>query len=346
MAANYSSFRARIVCGVALLGVALLSPLTGFGQRQITIAGQVMTADGTPVTNGAMATLTTRQGIHVATQPVNANGSFQFAQMPAATYVLTVTADDFETYQQMIYGARFAPSFYTVNVTLTPLASHKVPVSSLPALTDEAAPKSARKEYEAGADALKKHHPKKARQHLEKAVADYPCYARAQTALARLDLDDHKEGPAEAALKKAVHCDGNFLDSSYMLANLYVRQKRYADSESVLKQALRVSPSAWPLLNLMGKTHYAMGKYPEAAHDFEQAESFHPNMAADFHAELANTYVQINQYGRALAEMETYLRLDPHGRFAASARRISKDMREQGVTPVTSPSNPSRPGNP
>ena len=110
MAANYSSFRARIVCGVALLGVALLSPLTGFGQRQITIAGQVMTADGTPVTNGAMATLTTRQGIHVATQPVNANGSFQFAQMPAATYVLTVTADDFKGKVVLLYfGYTFCP---------------------------------------------------------------------------------------------------------------------------------------------------------------------------------------------------------------------------------------------
>jgi tetratricopeptide (TPR) repeat protein len=343
MSAN-SPLRAGILSGVALLVALLAFPSADYcQQRTITIVGQVTTADGSPVTSGAMATLATRQGVRVAIQPVNANGTFDFAAVQAATYILTVTADNFETYQQTIYGARFAPSYYTANVTLTPVAHRKVPVSSLPALTDEAAPKSARKEYEEGAAALQKHDLKKARQHLEKAVAEYPCYARAQTSLAEVDLADHQQDSAEAALKKATQCDGNFLDSFYMLANLYVTQKRYADSESVLKQGLRVLPSAWPLLNLMGRTHYAMGKYPEAAHDFEQAESFHPEMPADFHAELANTYVQTDQYGRALAEMETYLRLDPHGRFADSARRITESMRKQGVTPVPAPSGPSLP---
>jgi tetratricopeptide (TPR) repeat protein len=293
-----------------------------------------------------MATLATRQGLGVATQPVSGNGTFEFDQIRPRTYVLTVTADNFETYHQVINEGFGIPSYVNVYVTLKPLVNSKVPGSGLPALTDEAAPKSARKEYEGGAAALERGDLKKARQFLEEAVAEYPCYARAQTALAQVDLADRKPGPAEAALKKAVQCDGNFLDSFYMLANLYVTQKKYDDSESVLKQGLRVSPSSWPLLNMMGRTHYAMGKYPEAAHDFEQAESFHAEMPADFHAELANTYVQMDQYGRALAEMETYLRLDPHGRFAASARRISESMRKQGVTPVAAQSNPARPSSP
>jgi hypothetical protein len=57
-------------------------------------------------------------------------------------------------------------------------------------------------------------------------------------------------------------------------------------------------------------------------------------MPADFHAELANAYVETDRYSNALAEMETYLRMDPKGRFAPRARRVSEALRSQGITPA------------
>jgi tetratricopeptide (TPR) repeat protein len=349
MATTRSPLRAGIVSAAALFVAALAFPSTIFCQRAIviiTIAGQVRTADGSPVPNGATVSLETGRGERVAAQPVGADGSFEFDQVAPRNYYVTVTAENFQTFRQFVNSGIGVSANYTVDVTLKPLANRKVPASALPALTDEAAPKGARKEYEAGAKALKKKDLEKARQHLEKAVAEYPCYARAQAALAEVDLASHKSVAAEAALKKSIQCDGNFLESFYMLAQLYMAEKKYTDSEAVLKQGLRILPSSWPLLRELGRTHNAMGKYPEAANDFEQAESFHPDMPAVFHLELANVYVQMDQYGRALAEMETYLHMDPTGPFAASARRASEAMRKQGVTPVATQSNPARPGNP
>jgi tetratricopeptide (TPR) repeat protein len=347
MATTRSPLRAGIVSAAALLVAALAFPRTIFCQNIIiTISGQVKTADGSPLPNGTMVALETGRGERVAAQPVGADGSYEFDQVAPRNYYVTVTAENYQTFRQYVNSGVGVSAVYTVDATLKPLANGKAPASALPALTDEAAPKSARKEYKAGAEALKKNDLKKARQHLEKAVAEYPCYARAQASLALVDVAYHKTDDAESALRKAVQCDGTYLNSYYMLGELYQNEKKLKESEVVLNQGLRVAPSSWPLLNQLGRTHNAMGKYREAASDFEQVESLHPDMPAEFHLELANVYVQMDRYGRALAEMETYLRLDPSGRFAASARRASEAMRKQGVTPVAAQSNPARPGNP
>ncbi len=334
MAANYSSFRAGIVCGVALVGAVLLFPLTCFGQHQITLMGEVRTPDRQLITTGVMLTLTTQRGSMVGTRPVDSRGAYAFDGLSYGTYILTVTADGFQTHEETVHISIGVPDYYTVNVTLEPEANRKVAPADLPALTDEAAPKSARKEYDAGAEALKRGDSKKARLHLENAVAEYPCYARAQAALAQVDAANRKPEAAELALKKAIQCDGTFLESYAMLAQLYITGKKYADSEAILRQGLRVAPSSWPLHYQMGRTHFAMENYAEAARDFEEALSNHPGMPADFHAQLANAYLATNQLGKALAEVETYLRLDPKGRFAASARRTSETLRARGVTPI------------
>jgi tetratricopeptide (TPR) repeat protein len=343
MAASTSSL--RFVGAIALLFAALAIPQPGLAQRVITMAGQVRTPEGQPISTGVMLTLTTRRGGMVGTQPADTRGNYQFDGLSNGVYELTVACDGFQTYHQEIDISFGVSDYYKVDVTLTPAEIRKVPAAELPALTDEAAPKSARKEFADGDAALRKKDLKQARLHLEKAVEEYPCYARAQVALAQVDLAQHKPESAEAGLKKAIQCDGNFLDSYYMLAQLYIEQKKLADSEAVLLQGLRVSPSAWPFHYQMGRTHFAMEKYQQASKDFARAESLHPDMPADFHAQLANAYLATSEYAKALAEIETYLRLDPKGRFASSARKTSETLRSQGVTAATAQSG-TRPATP
>ena len=340
MAVKYLSLPARIVLGIVLLCAALAFPPPLYAQNGITIAGQIRTTEGQVVTGGVMVTLATMRGGQIGSAPVDAHGGFEFDNVPNGIYELTVSGERFQTYHQTINESFGVPSYYTAYVTLRPAAKIKMP-ADIPALTDEAAPQTARREFSAAAVALKRKEYQKARLHLEKAVEEYPCYARAQAALAQLEMSSQKPDKAEGGLKKAIQCDGNFVDSYYILSELYIKEKRLTDSESVLKQGLRLLPRAWPLHYQMGKTHYAMEKYQEAARDFEEAESIHPDMPADFHAELANAYVQTDHYSNALAQMEIYLRMDPKGRFAPSARRASKALRSNGVIPASKSGAPA-----
>jgi outer membrane protein assembly factor BamD (BamD/ComL family) len=89
-----------------------------------------------------------------------------------------------------------------------------------------------------------------------------------------------------------------------------------------------------------------MGEYREAAKDFLTAQSLHPDMPAEFHAKLANTYLKTAEYAKALAEMDTYLRLSPEGPYAASAKKISEILRHGSVAearPQASAAPPAKP---
>ncbi|HMD85002.1 MAG TPA: carboxypeptidase regulatory-like domain-containing protein [Terriglobia bacterium] len=339
MATPHSSLRAMIAGATIFLCVAFAHPFPSLADQGVTLKGQVLTRDGQPIPSGVTVSLETEQGAMMGSRPVDAFGNYVFEGLAAGTYHLTVTADRFQVYQQDV-EIDFRQQTYIVNVYLTP--SNKTEVKVPPALTDEAAPKTARKEFEKGEHALKENKMPEARRQLEKAVADYPCYARAQASLAEVDLHDGKSDSAEACFKKAIQCDGSFLDSFSELAELYIVEKKFVESEAILNQGLRLSPQAWLFHYEMGQAHYGMQKYPESVQDFLLAQSLHPQVPAKFHIKLANAYLRTEAYPKALAEFQTYLRLEPSGQFAPAARQVSEMMLKGGITAAAA-SPPSTP---
>jgi len=339
MGTPHSSLRALIAGATILLCLALAHPFPSFADQGVTLKGQVMTRDGQVLSSGVKISLETDQGAMMGNRPVDAFGNYLFEGLAAGTYHLTVTADKFQVYEQDV-EIDFRQQTYTVNVYLTP--STKTEVKVPPALTDEAAPKTARKEFEKGEQALKGNKLADARLHLERAVTDYPCYARAQASLAEVDLHDGKADSAEACFKKAIQCDGSFLDPFSELAELYIVEKKFAESETILNQGLRLSPQAWLFHYEMGQAHYGMQKYPESVQDYLLAQSLHPEVPPKFHIKLANAYLRTEAYPKALAEFQTYLRLEPKGQYAPAARQVSEMMLKGGITAVAA-SPPSTP---
>ena len=339
MAALHSSFRAGIAGAATLLCLAFACPLTAPADQTVTLRGRVLTKDGQPVSTGVEISLESQEGGLVGRRSTDAFGNYVFDGLTAGEYRLTVTADKFQVYQQDV-NLEFRGQTYNVDVYLT--AAGKPVAKAPPAVTDEAAPAAARKEFEKGKRALDQGKAAEARRHLEKAVTAYPCYARAQTSLAEVDLHDRRPDDAEACFKKAVHCDGSFLDAFSELAELYIVQKKFAQSEEVLNQGLRLSPQAWLFRYEMGQAHYGLQKYTDSVQDYRLAQSLHPEMPAKFHIKLASAYMRTGDNSNALAEFQTYLRLEPNGQYAGPAREISGRMLQDGITPAASPAaNPA-----
>jgi tetratricopeptide (TPR) repeat protein len=332
------SHRAMVVCTTVFLCATFAHPIPSLADQSVTLKGQILTKDGQAV-SGATVSLESSEGGTVGNRPADSFGNYQIEGFPAGRYQLTVTAEKYQVYQQSL-DLTFRGETYTVNVYLT--ATNKTEVKVPPALTDEAAPKPDRKEFDKGEQALEKNKLPEARRHLEKAVADYPCYARAQVALAQVDLHERKLDNAEACFKKAIQCDGSFLDSFSELAQLYVVEKKFAEGEGILNAGLRLSPQAWLFHYQMGLVHHGMQKYPEAVQDYLQAQALHSQMPTAFHIKLGNTYLKTGAYDKALAEFQTYLRLDPKGQFAPGARKMSDMMLKDGITAATA-SPPSTP---
>ena len=334
MAKRFSALWGGVVCGLVVLCAALPSLPQVVVARNITLHGQVQTKDGRPVSEGVMVTLDTSDGAPVATHQTNWNGNFDFDGLSARIYNLGVKADKFQNYQQTLDFTDARVTYHSVNIVLLPIDKPVANLSAQPALTDEAAPKGARKEFEKGSRAWRENKPTEARKHLEKAIEEYPCYARALAILAEVDFAEHKLESAEADYKHAIHCDGTYLDAFYQLAQLYMTERKPAESEAVLHEALRLSPNAWLFHYQLGNAQFVLGEYQQAMQDFLTAQSSHPDMPAEFHIKLANIYLKTAEYPKALAEIDTYLRLSPDGPYAAGARKISEKLRGGGVTGV------------
>jgi tetratricopeptide (TPR) repeat protein len=308
----------------------VFAPLSGSGQRETrSIQGRVHRADGGALPSDMNVRLEEAEGTVVAQQFVGSNGKFEFLNLTGNLYRLIVTAPGFQTVSQdvdMHYEASRFPDIYLVSVV-----QKRSPSSSPTSATDLAAPKKAQKEYEKGGRALGSGNPEEARNHLEKAVAEYPCYARAQTTLGIALSMTHQFSAAEAALKKAIDCDAGFLEAYLQSAILLNLEGKFADNELNLQQGLGHFPNDWQLHYQLGVASDGLKDYAKAEEEYLKAQSINPTPPAEVHVKLADVYLKRKEFEKAYGEMQTYLHLAPNGEFAEETKSLMKKMESAGV---------------
>jgi len=315
------------------------SELGGSTQNTVTLGGWIQADYGGSVTNGVIVHLETTEGMNCGDQPVNTAGYFEYVGLARTSYHLTVTAPGFQVYRQDLSLGTVGDKL-VVNIHLLPGSTTKsLPPPASASFTDNNAPKKARKEYEKGSAALRNNNLAEAESHLGKAVAEYPCYVRAQADLA-LVLNQKQQFPAtEAALKKAMECDPDYLDTYNELGQLYYNQKKYQESKTVLQEGLRRSPQSWQFYFQLGADEYHLGQFADAEQEFLKAQSLNKSLPAEVHVRLADVYLKQSAYGKAYAEMLAYVRAEPNGAYAAKVRSLMNQMESNRVVPSAQPAS-------
>lgn len=330
---------ARSPIALSLL-VCLALPLVALAQmgRTTNLNGQVRTDAGVTV-KSATVRLETQEGELVEEKPVTTAGQFFFTNVPKALYVITVTADGFETYRETLNLAEGADQ-YDMSVNLVPankaLQKHTEP----PALSDAQAPKEARRDYEKAEKAIAIRKYGEARKNLQAAVGQYPCYARAQTKLGLVLSQQKDYNDAEAAFRKSISCDAGYLDAYLELGQLLNAEKRFGESEPVLEAGLRQSPASWQFYYEAGLADYGLTHYDEAKQQLEKAKSLSSAPSADLDVKLADVYVKEHSFQKAYAAMQDYLKVEPNGPLAPRIRSIMKQMESSGVLQAQAPASP------
>jgi tetratricopeptide (TPR) repeat protein len=326
----------------ALVLIACLALPSGAGAqgRDTNLNGQVRTDEGIAVKN-ATVKLETQEGELVQQQPTTTAGQFFFNNIPKAIYVLTVTAQGFETYQQTMDMAEGANQ-YDVSVSLSPAGKLVQAKAEPPALSDAQAPKEAKHEYEKAEKAIASHKYGEARKQLKAAVDQYPCYAKAQTKLGLVMSQQKDYKDAEAAFQKSISCDAGYLDAYVELGQLLNAEKRFAESGPVLEQGLRQSPASWQFYYEAGVSQYGLGHYDVAMQQFEKAKALAAQPSAELDVKLADVYVKENSFQKAYASMQDYLKLEPEGALAPRIKTIMKQMESSGVLQAQAPALPQQ----
>ena len=300
------------------------------GESTVALEGWVRTVDGTTITSGVTVRLETGRGMPAGEQPASTSGYFEFDNLPKETYHLTVTAHGYQTDHQTL-DLSSAGNKALVNVYLS-RAEQVAPITRPSStLTDNNASRKARREYEKGARELQARNLNEAAAHLERAINEYPCYARAQTDLATVRSEQRQFDRSQSALKKAIECDPDFVDAYSELGQLYYNEKRYLESESVLREGLRRSPAAWQFYYQIAADDYRLGDFSKAEQEYLKAASFSSAVPVEIHVRLADVYLKERAFEKAYSEMQTYLQIEPNGRFANKVKTTLQRMKAEGM---------------
>jgi len=316
--------------------------LPGRGSR--TVSGQVLTEGEAVISSGVTVVIESRDGkrsdeIHPDTQ-----GRFEILDLVRQTYVMTVRAEGFYPQELFLDLKDGGNGAVAVQIVL-----HRAPRTKTslppPALTDLSAPKNARSEFHRAVHALQANRVDDARPRFQKAIALYPCYARALTGLASIQIAARDLDSAAANLHQAVRCDPGFPDACALLGKVLNNQKKFAESEEILKQGLRLSPDAWELYDQLATAHYNQRQYGKAQEEWSRVLALDPMPPAEVHAKLAAVYFQGGNRDKAYAEMQAYLRAEPTGRFASAFKAMMPRLAASGAHGATSP-QPEQPAIP
>jgi len=306
----------------------------------VTLGGWVRADYSQGIPAGVTVHLETAEGMAAGQQPVNSGGYFEFVGLERAKYRLTISAPGFQVYEQNV-DLRSVGNRLNITVQLSPVGRSKsVLPPAAPSFTDNNASRKARKEYEDGDRALQQNRLSQAQSHLERSVNEYPCYARAQAALA-VALSKQRQLPAaESALKKALQCDPDYLDAYTELGQLYYDENRYPESAAILQQGVRRSPGSWQFHYQLGAANYRLREYATAEQEYLKAQSLSSSVPAEIHVKLADVYLKQNALEKAYSEMQAYLREEPSGPLAAELRGVMRRMESDHVVETAPPSKP------
>ena len=316
--------------------------MTGRGAR--SVSGQVVTEGEGAIPSGVTIVIEARDGKRSEEIHPDAQGRFEIQDLIRQTYVMTIRAEGFHPQERFLDLKDGGDGPVTLQIMLSRAPLMKAS-SALPALTDLSAPKSARRLFQQGVHSLQANRVDEARAKFQKAFAEYPCYARARTGLASIQIAARDLDGAAANLREAVRCDPGFPDACALLGKVLNNQKKFAESEEILRQGLRLSPDAWELYDQLATAHYNQGQYGKAQEEWLRVLAIDPAAPAELHAKLAAIYLQGGARDKAYAEMQAYLRAEPKGRFASTFKAMMPRLGPSGAQGATAP-QPEQPAIP
>jgi tetratricopeptide (TPR) repeat protein len=291
-----------------------------------TVAGLVFTPKRTPIGRGVSVRLS--KGGNDSIAWTNDDGQFSIPGLGNGTYTLTVDAGgDYEQASQRVEIALVrgspAQTFY-VNIQL----KLKPGTSAKPAVIDAemaGVPKKALQSYRNALAAKAKGDTKNAVAELIQAVAEYPDFTAAHSELGLqyqiLGNLEQSEEHSRLALKLKP-------DSYETLGNLgitLVRAKRFAEAETVLRDAIKIN-SSYPIVYFyLGRSLIGQQKADAAEAEFKTALSVGGEVMNEARRALANIYLQRNENEKALAELQAYLKTNP---TPADEKRLQETIQQ------------------
>jgi len=263
-------------------------------------------------------------GTALATSYTNDVGEVDFNGVPVGNYHLEISgdgiqpasSDTFEIDERKISQYQYVVVHKLEDSGPKPVSAH----SSIISAADLKVSPKARKELDKANEAMAAQDFKKAKEHLDKALALEPTYVTAYNNLSVLYAKMNDLPNEEQALKKAISLDDHFAPALLNYGKLCLRQKDFPQAETLLNKEAALDPGNPESLMLLADAQYMNHHFQAAIGSADKAHSASPEHPSFVHYIAARAYQQQNEQQQALAEFQLFLKEEPKGPRADHVR--------------------------
>lgn len=186
------------------------------------------------------------------------------------------------------------------------------------------APHDAKKAFERGEKLLKKGNKAEAAGEFSKAMGLYPKYAEAMVRLGEIYRDDNRGDDAGKLFQQAIEADAQFIPPYFDLALLAAGKQEWKQLSDLTERAIALDAYDYPgAYYLNAAANYNLHNYDLA----EKSARMARRLDSQYHIPkidllLANIFLQRREYAGAAEELRVFLKYQPTGPEAESAREM------------------------
>jgi tetratricopeptide (TPR) repeat protein len=164
---------------------------------------------------------------------------------------------------------------------------------------------------------------------LNEAVSVHPTFMLAFNELGVQYQKLNELEKAAEALQSALKISQNAFAPLVNFGIVLVRMKRYPEAEVVLRAALKENDKSAIAHYYLGRALAYVGRFDDAEKELNQAVTLGGDQLKDAHRYLGAIHHARGDTPRAIAELETYLRVAPKAEDADAVRQLIKQLKSQ-----------------
>jgi tetratricopeptide (TPR) repeat protein len=261
-------------------------------------------------------------------------GEFAFPGLRAGAYILKITAPGFVPLEMNV-DVNFGTE-HGISIFLKPAAKSPKEQPSDPSISahELSMPAAARKLMDSGKKKLYAgNNAESALRDFEAAVGKAPDYYEAYYQIGMACLSLEKPAEAEKNLQTSVALSNHtYPDAVLALAILHLGRHDSADGEPLLRRGLELNPNSWVGYYELGKLELYRMHLELSLDAAQKAESLAPQQPKVYRL-LSLIHLRQKNYQAALADLDTYIRLDPDSPEGHTAKQIRADTQRQLENP-------------
>jgi tetratricopeptide (TPR) repeat protein len=255
-------------------------------------------------------------------QHTDVEGRFHFAAPEAGHFTVAV---DYPGYEKNYLQVDMSPGVFPIVVELVRKTNSGTNLRPSISVREFLVPKNARQEFDRARKEAAQQNCAKAIEHFRQGLRIFDQDASAHNDLGNCYRKLDQLDRAEESFNRARALS----DSVYVrlnLAEVYSAQRRFAEAEAVLLEAIRKPGYAGDAYYGLALIYFQQGRSEEAVAAGLKAHEY-PHQVADVHLILAEIYLREHNRADASKQLEIYVNEEPNGAASEQIRRLLKNSR-------------------